>query len=197
MPAPSPIDASILGYGSVEPDTVVGTTASEDANRSESNTHSEVQDSKTSLRKLMVSCIDSALEELGPLGDLSKELQNSKPVLPPPSISSSSLPTAEQLYGYGPASPKVCPELQLRGRIRRGPRYQRRNSVTKFSLSSVLQQVQKDDLEGKLKPVNPLFQRLYKGDSLKRAALNNFPKTTLHQALAVEGPAAKRRRACL
>jgi hypothetical protein len=105
---------------------------------------------KASLRQLMVSCIDSALEELGPIGDVSvQQLKRPLPVAtntPPRTSTADADP-----YGYGPASPEPitgCPELELREMIRR-PRYQRRNSVTKFSLSCALKQVQQEDEEGK------------------------------------------------
>ena len=112
------------------------------------------------------------------------------------------MPTAEELYGCNSSTASPCPELQLRGRIRR-PRYQRRGSVTKFSLSNVLKQVQKEDMEGSLKssPSRQLWERLYsKMDDrpLKRTALNFAPTsaTTIH-SIAAEGPVAKRRRGCV
>jgi hypothetical protein len=111
----------------------------------------EIRDkaAKASLRQLMVSCIDSALEELGTIGDVSEE-QLKRPLPVATNTSPCSSTADADPYGYGPASPepsKVCPDLGLHDNIRRH-RYQRRNSVTKFSLSCALKQVQQDDEEG-------------------------------------------------
>ena len=196
------IDAASLGYGPAEPNPIPDTPSepasprddASSSSRNSSTSSTPVRDhaSKASLRRLMVSCIDSALEELGPLGDASQDIKK-LPATTNTSNTASSMPSAEELYGY--SAPKICPELKLSGRIRRGPRYQRRGSVTKFSLSNALKQVQKEDREGKLQPMasSPLWQHFYaKMDSqapLKRTALNF--------SAPAEGSSAKRRRACL
>lgn len=213
MSASSQIDLSLLGYEPVSPAPVTDTPPSNNDDASESSTSSPSPASpqamtKSSLRKLMVSCIDSALEELGPLNDVAEDMKKPLPdtttttaattttATTTPNTSNTSLPTAEDLYGYS-SSPKVCPELQLR---RRPSRYQRRGSVTKFSLSNALKQVQKEDLEGKLAAPSPsqkLWERFYsKVDqrSLKRTTLSFAPNPTIHAIAATGGPAAKRRR---
>ncbi|CAB9513263.1 expressed unknown protein [Seminavis robusta] len=209
--------------------------STDNENVSVSNTKSLT---KASLRKLMVSCIDSALEELGPIADISEEQLKKKTaelpsVLPDltctnkaPKVEANSAPSssaAADLYGYGPSSPepqKAFPDLEVRGRRSR-PRYQRRNSVTKFSLCNALQQVQKEDREGNLKvhqqqppamnmlmmkrrmpvmgggltPSRQLWQHLYaKIDErpMKRTAL--ALGTPMPSLTPVELPAAKRRR---
>lgn len=205
-------DISLLEYGPAEPlSSAAPTSTSDDASSGSSITDSPTPTSpqaltKTSLRKLMVSCIDSALEELGPLSDVADELKiKPLPNLAMTSASSTSMPTAEELYGSSSSRPDP---LRLRSPVRRPPRYQRRGSVTKFSLGNVLKQVQKEDTEGtsplKPSPSRQLWERLYsKMDSrpLKRTALvfAPLPATTVATAAIAEGPATKRmrRRGCV
>ena len=123
---------------------------------SSSKSTKETSSNKRNLRAVMVSCIDSALEELGPIdaSALARFEANPLPVPHPATASASrtessktlvadsTTPTAESLYGPSSPSLKFSPNL-LRGGIPR--RYQRRNSVTKFSLSCALKEVQQDD----------------------------------------------------
>lgn len=183
-------------------------------------------DSNSSLRKLMVSCIDTALEELGSpehkhsssrdqttlsASPAKEELgyNSASPseatATPAPEECGPSSPAID--LGYGPVSPpgspKLCLELQLRSRMRRS-RYQRRNSVTKFSLEKVFQQVQKEDekQQKERKPLPPqVWQRLYAkhgGHAMKRSSLdlyNNHSSSAISTATAsVENPAHKQRR---
>jgi len=157
MTEPTKID---LGYGDDSTGASVDSTST-------TSTSCDETSNKRAMRKLMVACIDSALEELGPLtASVSNVVSSPEQDMAganSPSTTSSAEDTKSTTasnpygygeeqesnpYGYGPSSPPaVCPELQLRARIRRAPRYQRRNSVTKFSLGNALQQVQKEDME--------------------------------------------------
>jgi len=108
-----------------------------------------------SLRTIMVSCIDHAIEELGSIRarDASPKLTYAPSLFPEGadvSNTAPSMPTAQDLYGDD-ANSKISSSSVANDQIRRRNRYQRRNSVTKFSLSCAMNEVQKDFLEGKFK----------------------------------------------
>lgn len=177
-------------------------------------------DTKRTFRKLMVTCIDSALQELGALEDVrdprivegNEASSGRSPTSFDAPVATTSAPASEDNdpYGYGPASPepaKACPQLQqVRGRSGRS-RYQRRGSVTKFSLGDALKQVQKADSEGDLQeqsqnPVgrsigSPLWHIYAKLDErpIKRTSLTFSRPASL--AADTESPAVTKRRRTL
>lgn len=194
---------------------------------------------KSALRKIMVSCIDSALEELGPFtstteplvgGTMAATMTSPNSCLPPPAVTNNvnvavdSMPTAESLYGYEPEPAKIVltrEQLQLRMmRTTSRPRYQRRNSVTKFSLSCAIKDIQSDDASAQRKLTNlssnptlvgsmanrQLWHQLYAtkmndptllkpSSSSSSTGLPSFHAARV--APELERPAAKRRRGAL
>ena len=144
----------------------LSTSAEETRQSSTKICNNEASPKKRSLKAVMVFCIDSALEELGPLSVEDLARVEARPLSlpttrypqtttndsPKPRFSDNDakpMPTAESLYGAcSPSSSpslKYAANLHLRAGISRRPRYQRRNSVTKFSLSCALNEVQRDD----------------------------------------------------
>ena len=183
-------------------DEVAEPSSSTEEAASKSSSIKETSPNKRSLRAVMVSCIDSALEELGPIdaSALARFEANPMPVPCPTghvtttrtdssktlvADTDDSTPTAESLYG---PSSKLSPNL--RAGIPR--RYHRRNSVTKYSLSCALKEVQKDDRRTLVKPNlmgsmtnRHLWHQLY----------NKHPISMKGSAASFEmPPSAKRRR---
>lgn len=192
----------------VEPSRLSVTEAAAPSRSSSSSTPTSTAavTSKSDLRKIMVSCIDSALEELGPLSASDLADLKAKPLIPPDTsnVAINSTPTAESLYGALSEPTKIVPDLQIRGPMRR-PRYQRRGSVTKFSLSCTLKDIQKDDHESNLKKFQPklvgsmtnrqLWHQLYTTPIKPSAALSlNASGARPLVPAELDMPAPKRRR---